>query len=294
MSIHRTLRTTGCAISPVVAVILAAVAAAPAGADVATWGGNEQGTKVEAEFEIYQNEHDWAQGVRFTNYNKDRDINGWYIIVTDFSDADSSQSAPRDIDAEAWGESVANGEQVVIDSEQWLDGEWNEQGLRDVEWTDESRGVWMKAMPDHYWSIGYPEPVDGMEGFFSHTFTLSNDDLEFPLLVTGLTFLPMMAPRPCGKLSDLIYDGEVIEDLALMPGETWEFEIITEGDYLGGYIFFAYGLFDCDGILQVCQAYGGHPVVLPAIEPCEGDTNGDGVVDTLDLLLMLSNWGMCP
>ena len=56
---------------------------------------------------------------------------------------------------------------------------------------------------------------------------------------------------------------------------------------------------DGDGVVDVMQIFLDPPLdanqdgLLDACTPCPGDTNGNGVVDTDDILAVLSDWGTC-
>ncbi|MAG24343.1 hypothetical protein CMI47_02080 [Candidatus Pacearchaeota archaeon] len=47
------------------------------------------------------------------------------------------------------------------------------------------------------------------------------------------------------------------------------------------------GIVDTQDLLIVISQWGAE------CNDCEGDINGDGNVDTTDLLLVISNWGPC-
>lgn len=52
--------------------------------------------------------------------------------------------------------------------------------------------------------------------------------------------------------------------------------------------------YDCDRILGLFMGEGTNPDDVTCPPHCQGDANGDGEVDTNDILLMISAWGPCP
>ena len=52
--------------------------------------------------------------------------------------------------------------------------------------------------------------------------------------------------------------------------------------------------YDCDRILGLFMGEGTNPDDVTCPPHCQGDANGDGEVDTNDILLVISNWGPCP
>ncbi len=120
---------------------------------------------------------------------------------------------------------------------------------------------------------------------FSHTVGLS----------VRQELLPHAAPGTAVAVGDPLPE-------AVWRGLTWDTQT--------GYLYLsAVNIFDDADIYMFNPADGrlefrGHTVGIEAVQglavrpvptaPCPSDVNGDGAVDVLDLLQVLSDWGACP
>ncbi len=52
--------------------------------------------------------------------------------------------------------------------------------------------------------------------------------------------------------------------------------------------------YDCDRILGIFMGEGTIPDDVTCPVHCAEDINGDGVIDTNDLLAIIAAWGVCP
>lgn len=224
---------------------------------ITTTGGKFEKTEVQGEFLESQEDCSVADGLKFTNYNKDSDINGWEITIDHFTSAKSDDLDERNIAVEAWNGSVDRGDEVFIEVSHWLDVK-NGMGIKNVEWQDEGQcAPLVKAVPDHYWRIGPALPEQQNPGMYKHLFTMVNSDPSHKLKISGLQFLTTM--NNIDSLAGISFSGP-FHNFEIDQGQSLNLEIITNGSFLGGRIYFKYNVANLDGSETVCNAWGGHEV----------------------------------
>jgi len=229
-----------------------------------TDGGNKNGTEIQIDKILTQDEFDNANALRFSRSQPYR-VKGWEVtFVSPFSSADSARDPDEEdfkINAEAWDGTVPQGRKVWFASSHWSCG--NDAGSYDVEWQEESKGAagraWSKAMPDYIWKIGPATPITTIPGAFQHLFQIVNLDPTAQLRVTGLQFL--ISPGYIDEPTGIQFSGDVYNELLLDPGDAHSVGLITFGNWYGSYIYFKYILSNLDGTKDVCSAWGGHEVV---------------------------------
>jgi len=232
-----------------------------------TRGGVEEGDTVHGEWDIKQKQQyteqlATADKLSFTSYNNDREIDGWKVITYDqrHSASDWAPGDPYEVDVQAWGADIPKNEWVHVDVTQWVDS-WNAMGIKGVEWENTGglaqTGI-ARAIPDHHWSIGYPQAIPWDQGKFRHTFIMRNDDLSDTLRVGALSFLDTMFVYTSPSEAD--YDGGTFE-FDVPPGSLWTSDVVTDGHMEGGYIYFKYSLYDSAKTDVICNAWGGHPIL---------------------------------
>ena len=119
---------------------------------------------------------------------------------------------------------------------------------------------------------------------------LSNYDQESDRLVISLCGsnpYPAPAIYSSGTISD--FEAEVVLSYEPQAGDT--FAIAHADEDLGAFSFI---LPDLPEDLQWHVIQDEHDVSLAVVPTLTGDINGDGVVNTEDLLLLLAAWGDCP
>lgn len=142
---------------------------------------------------------------------------------------------------------------VRIEASFWLT-DYNTKRLADVTWTKGKSE--QKAGPDFGWTIDWPEYLAGDQ--YQHHITIANDDTTEALVLKELKFYAAM---------DSIEDLETIsfpivlpDVVALAPGESWVYDLVTTGDLVGGHI---YGHFTIQGVADttdMCEDIFDHPI----------------------------------
>jgi hypothetical protein len=148
-------------------------------------------------------------------------------------------------------------------------------GIRNIHWriAEEDEQI----IPGYFWQFDYPFAVGGQEGYYSHSFTMTNDDSQHKLRVSALQFLPSTAKY--NTLSEIEFTGAVY-DFELSPGQSWVTNIISEGTLDGKYIYFKYSIDDCEGDEVVFNAWGGHLVTLPLTATVRCPSDGEEATST--------------
>jgi hypothetical protein len=129
-------------------------------------------------------------------------------------------------------------------------------------------------LPDYEWKVYQPEEI--LPDSFVHIFMLINLDPINPLRFAGLSFdtrLDWVEHRDTMTFDYPIYD------VLIPPLDSVPFEITTEDEYYGGYVYFKYSIYDPETMLPVCNAWGAHEV--SEIYTC-GDANSDEMVNVSD------------
>ena len=119
---------------------------------------------------------------------------------------------------------------------------------------------------------------------------LSNYDQEFDRLVISLcssNSYPAPAIYGFGTISD--FEAEVVLSYEPQGGDTFAIAHAEEG--FGAFSFI---LPELPENLQWEVIQDNYDVSLAVVSTLTGDINGDGVVNTADLLLLLAAWGDCP
>ncbi len=253
-----------------------------------TAGGSQTGYRAVANFNPVQSAYGAADQLSFVAYNTAVDINGWEVLVQEFtrSASDRVEGSQRDIDVTADSPEeepviVPEDFTVLVKQTQWLATSSicsNTIEMKDTMWNEYPMGRaggsrQAKAVPDHGWRVRHPAPVPGVPGFFAHPFELINNDTQ-ALKVCALGFQSSMTFYD--TLGVLEWEGPLYE-FTLMPGEMFTMDVITEGPLIGGWIYFKYSVFDESGAAVICTARGGHEV-----SGIPGDVDRDGDVDLAD------------
>jgi hypothetical protein len=214
------------------------------------------------EYVIEQKPYEKADGLSLQSYNKDAKINAYRVIVHKFDTVDHHGFVgDLTFDVDVSGNTILNKNTVYVNIKQWIKRK-NSMGLR-YYWREATDGAPVLrqgpiSIPDHYWSIDYPEPH---EGRFKHRFRMDNDGgvLGDSLRVNALAFLASM--DSVEYISSLDFTGPFY-DFDLDAFQSWSFDIITDEPMIGGYIYFRYSLSDVtdDSLVSVC--WGGHEICV--------------------------------
>jgi hypothetical protein len=229
---------------------------------VVTKGGSRTGVPARTTERLWQVQYAEADSLTFTTYNKDEDINGWHILITDFISAESQRDGDRRVDVQAWNAIIEKDEYIEFTSTQWLN-EYNGQGFEDVTWYPATGALRAPAQSsvssvEHYWNIGAPYPVPQQPGKYHHTFLVKNPNPVDTLMVTGLQFA-------IDTFEDTVMAGidfpdtTIYNPITLAPGDTWSTLIDTEGLRTGDFIYFRYSAIDTISD-EIVSVWGGHQI----------------------------------
>ena len=231
---------------------------------------NSEDRTAVGEYLFEQHEYDNADKLELQTYNKDAKINACRVLVHKFDTVDYYGFVGGSaMDVDVSGNVIPNDHSVYVYVKQWID-ERNSMGLRHhwVEATDGMPALRQGpiSIPDHYWSIDYPEPYAGR---FKHRFRMDNDGavLGDSLRVNALAFLALM--DSVEYVSSLDFTGP-FHDFDLDASESWSYDVITNEPMIGGYIYFRYLLSDInsDSVVSIC--WGGHEITVNQVMK-EGD-----------------------
>jgi hypothetical protein len=227
--------------------------------------------KVSEEYQIAQKEYGdpGPDSLTFSSVNTENDIGGYYIEITDFYRSTSEYNGDRKIDVTAGGWSICKNCTVTVYVRHYLDEEGcpNEMSMRDPTWVKSDgesqilQAGETKIMPDWDWDLSPPVEMDAHPDSFSHTFTMTNADDVDTLKISALQFLP--TDILYDPLSTVPFPGWPTFSFSLPPGDSWEYDIHTFGNFADNHIYFNYGIngvSDSTSSSVVCNAWGHHTV----------------------------------
>jgi hypothetical protein len=144
----------------------------------------------------------------------------------------------------------------------------NSKRVSDIFWTKD--GLAGKAAPSNGWDVG-PATPSGIPGMFIHPVTISNDDSTLPFLLTDICAVASTIFFP--NLTDVPCSGSLFAPILLNPGESFTFDVPTEGAFLGNHIYFGFTMMPAaSGAVALQQIpmeieLGDHPVTEMVPEP---------------------------
>jgi hypothetical protein len=234
-----------------------------------TYGGVANGPSAVATFAPEQDDYYEATGIAFTSHTDDRYVHhvvGWDMQIADFDAARSDSVDDLSVHADAWLvtsppipykyigyiriEHRLDHTPTCSNSVGWYGPSWSGRGGRSGRQDGE-------IMPDHEWSVLYPEALGGTENHYQHLFILRNSDPIDDLKISSMTFTA--TSDRYDTLSAVPFAGDLI-DFVLPPGQDWSFPVITDGPLYGGYIYCSYRVLDEEGTSVISNAWGRHDI----------------------------------
>jgi hypothetical protein len=251
--------------------------------DVGDTSGNPS---CETDYYIVQDQFDaGADQLMFTSLNHYANVHGWRVTVDHFRYGTAAPVGARELDVSVSGEVIARGLTTAMRVAQWLNCSSicnNTMDIKDVYWDEYTgpRDLQPKALPDHSWRIDYPVEVPESPGTYRHTFTLINRDPDWDLHVSALSFFATMDKQD--EMQAIEFTGPVYMFTlpASPPEQAWTMDILTDGPFLDGYIYFKYSLSDSTDSEVICNSWGVH---LVTERPLTGDVNCDGQLNGYDI-----------
>jgi hypothetical protein len=226
-----------------------------------------------------------ADQLMFTSFNDYTDVHGWRVAIDHFPAAAGTPVGARELDVAASGEIILRDLTTTVKVGQWLNYSHlcnNHMDIKDVYWNEYAgrRGSLARALPNHAWRFDYPVEVPESPGTYRHTFTLTNRDPDWDLHVSALSFLATMDEQE--EMQAIEFAGPVYTfTLPVSPPElTWSTDVLTDGPFLDGYIYFKYSLSNSTGSKVICNSWGAH---LVTERPLTGDVNCDGTLNVFDI-----------
>ena len=237
-------------------------------------GGNQSGPSASAAWYPQQDSYPYANGVIFNskNYYEDAgDITGYRTYINNCESGSHYQTDYQTVhyNADVGGcEEIPRGYKNYIHVTHYLENQPpemdcnNDCRIANLTWKEGSSAL-LKAngsnvIPDHGSKLLDPLDIGG--GQYTHSFLMVNDDPLDTLRISSLTFYatmdeyddPAMVPFP-----DSIHQYSLLGPLDELP-----LEIVTDGDLIGGHIYFSYSISDAfSGDSVICSAWGDHQVV---------------------------------
>ncbi|HEU4629900.1 MAG TPA: PEP-CTERM sorting domain-containing protein [Gemmatimonadaceae bacterium] len=265
---------------------------APAGAQTNTGGGAQVGVLVRDHWRLHQGAFaDGADDLHFTVRNKELGaicVNGWSIGLSHFTNSTSGRQDPcNHIGVMADGARVPFSNFVDVDISLWLT-QRNSKQILDPVWTRAGEAP-RKAAPAQGWDVGPARPGGPGDpaGTWRHLVTISNLDDTDPFFLTDVCTAPSAVFFEA--LEDVPCTGSLFEEILLRPGESFAFDVLTAGPFLGNHIYFGYTMREAVTMSPeapgqiIAIELGDHPVTDVVPEPgtlalLAGGLAGMGVV----------------
>jgi hypothetical protein len=246
-------------------------------------GGTAKGVEVRETFSVLQDKFLLgAHDLHFKLWQQEDnvEVNGWDAIISDFDYAISirgNQPEPAhsqlknlggipptnnpdngqhavDVDASfsTTVQAVPYNTEVKVVSTFWLT-HYNTKHIEST-WTRRDDTP-QKAVPNNGWEVNWPVENPSNPGQYLHTIKIIIDDLTESVTITGFTYLASTVRY--ADLSIIAFPAP-IPDFDLAPQQSWSLNAPTLGTFVGGHIYFKYGI-RWNGV-KVFEDIVDHPV----------------------------------
>ncbi len=237
-------------------------------------GGNQSGPNASATYYPQQNSYAYADGVIFNSkcyYEEAGDITGYRTFIDNCESGDHYQMGTSTVhyNADVGGcDEIPRGYKNYIHITHYLENQPPEMDcnnacqIANLNWKEGSTSLLTangsNVIPDHGWKLMDPMDIGG--GQYAHFFVMTNDDPLDTLRISSLTFYATLDEYEDPGL--VPFPDSIHHYTELGPLEELPVEIVTEGDLIGGHIYFSYSISDAlSGDSVICSAWGDHQVV---------------------------------